>query len=50
MAKRARSVRRLAALQRSAQWIVLLIAVCYVTVNLLVDLAYAFLDPRIRYA
>jgi peptide/nickel transport system permease protein len=31
------------------QGIVLLIAVIYMLVNLLVDLAYAFLDPRIRY-
>ena len=29
--------------------IVTLVAVFYVTVNLLVDIAYAFLDPRIRY-
>nr|WP_240353402.1 ABC transporter permease [Cohnella algarum] len=28
---------------------VLFIAVVYVIVNLLVDLAYAFFDPRIRY-
>ena len=31
------------------QGIVLVIAVCYVVVNLLVDLTYAVLDPRIRY-
>jgi len=32
------------------QSVVLLIAFFYVVVNLLVDLAYAWLDPRIRYA
>jgi peptide/nickel transport system permease protein len=31
------------------QGIVLVVAVSYVIVNLLVDLVYAFLDPRIRY-
>jgi ABC-type dipeptide/oligopeptide/nickel transport system permease component len=31
------------------QGCILLIAVTYVTMNLLVDLAYAWLDPRIRY-
>jgi peptide/nickel transport system permease protein len=31
------------------QGCVLLIAVTYVTTNLLVDVAYGFLDPRIRY-
>jgi ABC-type dipeptide/oligopeptide/nickel transport system permease component len=31
------------------QGVVLVIAVCYVMVNLLVDLLYAVLDPRIRY-
>jgi ABC-type dipeptide/oligopeptide/nickel transport system permease component len=31
------------------QGVVLVIAVCYVVVNLLVDLLYAVLDPRIRY-
>ena len=32
------------------QGCILLIAVTYVTMNLLVDLAYAWLDPRIRYS
>jgi peptide/nickel transport system permease protein len=32
------------------QGIVLLVAVIFVTVNLLADLTYAFLDPRIKYA
>jgi len=32
------------------QGVVLVVAVSYVLVNLLVDLAYAVLDPRIRYA
>ncbi len=32
------------------QGIVLVVAVSYVLINLLVDLSYAFLDPRIRYA
>jgi ABC-type dipeptide/oligopeptide/nickel transport system permease component len=32
------------------QGVVLVVAVAYVLVNLLVDLAYAALDPRIRYA
>jgi peptide/nickel transport system permease protein len=32
------------------QGVVLVVAVSYVLVNLLVDLAYAMLDPRIRYA
>jgi ABC-type dipeptide/oligopeptide/nickel transport system permease component len=32
------------------QGVVLVIAVSYVVVNLLVDLVYAMLDPRIRYA
>ena len=31
------------------QGVVLVIAVCYVVVNLVVDLLYAVLDPRIRY-
>src|SRR5215471_14634127 len=31
------------------QGVVLVIAVCYVVVNLMVDLLYAVLDPRIRY-
>jgi peptide/nickel transport system permease protein len=31
------------------QGLVLLFSVCYVMVNLLVDLSYLFLDPRIRY-
>jgi peptide/nickel transport system permease protein len=31
------------------QGVVLLSAGVYVTVNLLVDLSYTFLDPRIRY-
>jgi ABC-type dipeptide/oligopeptide/nickel transport system permease component len=31
------------------QGCILLIAVTYVTMNLLVDLVYALLDPRIRY-
>ena len=33
----------------AVQGCILLIAVTYVSVNLLVDLAYGFLDPRIRY-
>ncbi len=32
------------------QGTVLVIAVCYVTVNLLVDLSYGLADPRIRRA
>jgi ABC-type dipeptide/oligopeptide/nickel transport system permease component len=32
------------------QGVVLLIATGFVTINLLVDVAYAALDPRIRYA
>jgi peptide/nickel transport system permease protein len=32
------------------QGVVLVVAVCYVLVNLAVDLVYAVLDPRIRYA
>ena len=32
------------------QGIVLLVAIVFVTVNLAADLAYAFLDPRIKYA
>lgn len=32
------------------QGIVLIVAVSYVTINLIVDLVYALLDPRIRYA
>jgi peptide/nickel transport system permease protein/oligopeptide transport system permease protein len=32
------------------QGAVLLMAVSYVLVNLLVDVAYAWLDPRIHYA
>jgi len=32
------------------QAIVLLISVIYVVINLLVDLLYGFLDPRVRYA
>ena len=31
------------------QGCILLISITYVTMNLLVDLAYAWLDPRIRY-
>jgi peptide/nickel transport system permease protein len=31
------------------QGVVLVVAVSYVTVNLLVDLVYVVLDPRIRY-
>ena len=31
------------------QGVVLLIAVAYTAVNLLVDLAYLVIDPRIRY-
>ncbi len=33
----------------AVQGCILLIAVTYVSVNLLVDVAYGFLDPRIRY-
>jgi ABC-type dipeptide/oligopeptide/nickel transport system permease component len=32
------------------QGVVLVVAVSYVLVNLVVDLVYAVLDPRIRYA
>ncbi|MEZ4868668.1 MAG: ABC transporter permease [Caldilineaceae bacterium] len=32
------------------QGVVLIVAVTYVLVNLLIDIIYAFLDPRIRYA
>ena len=32
------------------QGTVLVIAVCYVSVNLMVDLSYGFADPRIRRA
>jgi peptide/nickel transport system permease protein len=32
------------------QGVVLLVATCFVVINLLVDLAYALIDPRIRYA
>jgi peptide/nickel transport system permease protein len=32
------------------QGVVLVVAVSYVLVNLLVDIVYAVLDPRIRYA
>ena len=31
------------------QGVVLLIALAYIATNLLVDLVYGFLDPRIRY-
>ncbi len=33
----------------TVQGVILFMAVCYVLVNLLVDLSYAWLDPRIRY-
>jgi peptide/nickel transport system permease protein len=33
-----------------AQGVVLVLAIVIVFVNLLVDLAYAYLDPRIRFA
>jgi peptide/nickel transport system permease protein len=32
------------------QGFILLVAICFVTINFLVDLTYAFLDPRIRYS
>jgi peptide/nickel transport system permease protein len=32
------------------QGVILFMAVAYVLVNLLVDLSYAWVDPRIRYA
>jgi peptide/nickel transport system permease protein len=32
------------------QGAVLVTAVCFVFINLVVDVAYAYLDPRIRYA
>jgi len=32
------------------QGIVLLVAVIFVTINLIADLIYAFLDPRIKYS
>lgn len=32
------------------QGFILLVAICFVIVNFLVDLVYAFLDPRIRYS
>jgi peptide/nickel transport system permease protein len=31
------------------QALVLLVSVCYIAVNLVVDLLYAVLDPRVRY-
>jgi len=31
------------------QGLIILIGAAYVYVNLLIDIAYAFLDPRIRY-
>jgi peptide/nickel transport system permease protein len=31
------------------QGMILVVSAMYVMVNLLIDLAYAFLDPRIRY-
>jgi peptide/nickel transport system permease protein len=31
------------------QGVILLFSVAYVLVNLLIDLSYLFLDPRIRY-
>ena len=34
---------------QQVQGFILLVAVCFVLVNLLVDLMYSFLDPRIRY-
>jgi len=33
----------------TVQAVILLFSVAYVLVNLLVDLTYTFLDPRIRY-
>jgi ABC-type dipeptide/oligopeptide/nickel transport system permease component len=33
----------------AVQGCILLIAVTYVSMNLLIDLLYGFLDPRIRY-
>ena len=34
---------------QQVQGFILLVAVCFVVINFLVDLVYAFLDPRIRY-
>ena len=34
---------------QQVQGFILLVAVCFVLVNFLVDLMYSFLDPRIRY-
>ena len=33
----------------TVQAVILLFSVAYVLINLLVDLTYTFLDPRIRY-
>ena len=34
---------------QQVQGFILLVAVCFVVVNVLVDLTYSLLDPRIRY-
>ena len=33
---------------RRTRWLILFVAVMYVAVNLLVDIAYGLVDPRIR--
>jgi ABC-type dipeptide/oligopeptide/nickel transport system permease component len=35
---------------QQVQGFILLVAMCFVGINFLVDLVYAFLDPRIRYS
>ena len=42
-------MRSCAATIRSSRAIILIFSAVYVLVNLLVDLSYTFLDPRIRY-
>jgi ABC-type dipeptide/oligopeptide/nickel transport system permease component len=34
---------------QQVQGFILLVAICFVGINFLVDLTYSFLDPRIRY-
>jgi peptide/nickel transport system permease protein len=34
---------------QQVQGFILLVAICFVVINLVVDLTYAFFDPRIRY-
>jgi peptide/nickel transport system permease protein len=35
---------------QQVQGFILLVAICFVAINFLVDLVYSFLDPRIRYS